>query len=166
MAANPKIIDPHLNWGEQEKSIRLEVDQDRGRALGLAALDVGQTMQTMLSGYTVTQYREGIETIDVVARAVPSERLVLDRLSELTISAQNGVAVPLSQIARLRYEYEEPILWRRNRDLVLTARADVVDGVHPPDVSGEVEPHLQNIKDALPYDYHLRAPRRLPELPP
>jgi multidrug efflux pump len=157
MAANPNIIDPHLNWGEQEKSIRLEVDQDRARALGLTPLDVAQTMQTMLSGYTVTQYREGIETIDVVARAVPSERLVLDRLSELTISTQNGVAVPLSQIARLRYEYEEPILWRRNRDLVLTARADVVDGVQPPDVSAAIEPHLQSIKNALPYGYRIET---------
>jgi multidrug efflux pump subunit AcrB len=157
MAANPSIIDPHLNWGEQEKSIRLEVDQDRARALGLTPQDVAQTLQTLVSGYTVTQYREGIESIDVVARAVPSERLALDRLAELTISTQNGVAVPLSQIARLRYDYEEPILWRRNRDLVLTARADVVDGVQPPDVSAQIEPHLQSIKDALPYGYRIET---------
>jgi multidrug efflux pump subunit AcrB len=157
MAANPKIIDAHLNWGEEEKSIRLEVDQDRARALGLTPQDVAQTLQTLLSGYTVTQYREGIETIDVVARAVPAERLALDRLGELTITAQNGVAVPLSQIARFHYDYEEPILWRRNRDLVLTARADVVDGVQPPDVSAEIEPHLQSIKDALPYGYRIET---------
>jgi multidrug efflux pump len=93
----------------------------------------------------------------VVARAIPTERLVLDRLGELTISTQNGVAVPLSQIARLRYEYEEPILWRRNRDLVLTARADVVDGVQPPDVSAEIEPHLRTIKNALPYGYRIET---------
>ena len=71
----------------------------------------------------MTQYREGIERIDVVARAVPAERLELDRLPGLTIATTNGVAVPLSQVARFSYEYEEPILWRRNRDLVLTARA-------------------------------------------
>jgi multidrug efflux pump subunit AcrB len=157
MAANPKIVDPHLNWGEQEKSIGLEVDQDRARTLGLTPQDVAQTLQTLLSGYTVTQYREGIETIDVVARAVASERLALDRLGELTVSTQNGVAVPLSQIARLHYDYEEPILWRRNRDLVLTARADVIDGVQPPDVSAEIEPHLQSIKSALPYGYRIET---------
>jgi multidrug efflux pump subunit AcrB len=157
MAANPKIIDPHLNWGEQEKSIHLEVNQDRARALGFTPQDVAQTLQTLLSGYTVTQYREGIETIDVVARAVPSERLALNHLGGLTISTQNGIAVPLSQIARLRYDYEEPILWRRNRDLVLTARADVVDGVQPPDVSAEIEPHLQSIKNALPYGYRIET---------
>jgi multidrug efflux pump subunit AcrB len=60
MAQNPKVVDAHLNWGEQVKSIRLEVDQDRARALGLTPQDVSQTLQTLLSGYTVTQYREGI----------------------------------------------------------------------------------------------------------
>jgi multidrug efflux pump subunit AcrB len=157
MADNPKIIDPHLNWGEEVKSIRLEVDQDRARALGLTPQDVSQMLQTLLSGYVVTQYREGIEHIDVVARAVPSERLELDRLPSLTIATRNGVAVPLSQIARLKYEFEEPILWRRNRDIVLTARGDVVDHVQAPDVTNEVLPKLKPIKAALPYGYRIET---------
>ena len=101
-------------------------------------------LQTLLSGYTVTQYREGIEHIDVVARAVPAERLELDRLPSLTIATRNGVAVPLSQIARLNYEYEEPILWRRNRDTVLTVRGDIVDNVQAPDVTNEVLPQARS----------------------
>ena len=157
MAANAKIVDPHLDWSEQVKSIRLEVDQDRARALGLTPQDVAQTLQTLLSGYTVTQYREGIEHIDVVARAVASERLELNRLPALTITSRNGVAVPLSQVAQLNYEYEEPILWRRNRDMVLTVRGDIVDHVQAPDVSKEVEPKLQSIKDALPYGYRIET---------
>ncbi len=157
MAANRKIVDPHLNWGEQVKSIRLEVDQDRARALGLTPQDVAQTLQTLLSGFTVTQYREGIERIDVVARAVGAERLSLDRLPTLTVATSNGIAVPLSQIARLHYEYEEPILWRRNRDIVLTARADIVDNVQAPDVTNEILPKLQPIKDALPYGYRIET---------
>jgi multidrug efflux pump len=157
MAQNRKIVDPHLNWTEQVKSIRLEVDQDRARALGLTPQDVAQTLQTLLSGFTVTQYREGIEHIDVVARAVPAERLELDRLPELTIATRNGVAVPLSQIGRLNYEYEEPILWRRNRDIVLTVRGDIVDNVQAPDVTNEVLPKLQGIKDALPYGYRIET---------
>ncbi|MFL6949815.1 MAG: efflux RND transporter permease subunit [Xanthobacteraceae bacterium] len=157
MAANPKIVDPHLNWGEQVKSIRLEVDQDRARALGLTPQDVAQTLQTLLTGFTVTQYREGIERIDVVARAVAAERLALDRLPTLTIATANGIAVPLSQIARLHYEYEEPILWRRNRDIVLTARADIVDNVQAPDVTSEILPQLKPIKDALPYGYRIET---------
>jgi multidrug efflux pump len=157
MAADARIVDPHLDWSEQVKSIRLEVDQDRARALGLTPPDVAQTLQTLLSGYTVTQYREGIEHIDVVARAVASERLELNRLPALTITSRNGVAVPLSQIAQLNYEYEEPILWRRNRDMVLTVRGDIIDGVQAPDVSTAVEPKLQSIKDTLPYGYRIET---------
>ena len=77
---------------------------------------MAQNLQTLITGLTVTQYREGIENTSVVARAIPSERLELARLPDLTIATRNGVSVPLSQIARLNYEYEEPILWRRNRD--------------------------------------------------
>jgi multidrug efflux pump len=157
MAANAKIVDPHLDWSEQVKSIRLEVDQDRARALGLTPQDVAQTLQTLLSGYTVTQFREGIEHIDVVARAVAAERLELNRLPALTVATRNGVAVPLSQVARLNYEYEEPILWRRNRDIVLTARGDIIDRVQAPDVSKEVEPKLASIKEALPYGYRIET---------
>jgi multidrug efflux pump len=157
MAANDKVIDPHLNWSEQAKSIRLEVDQDRARALGLTPQDVAQNLQTLLSGYTITQYREGIEHIDVVARAVPTERLELDRLPTLTVATRGGVAVPLSQIARLHYEYEEPILWRRNRDLVLTVRGDIVDHVQAPDVTNQILPKLAGIKDALPYGYRIET---------
>jgi multidrug efflux pump len=157
MAENSKLIDPHLDWGEQAKSIQLEVNQDRARAIGLTPQDVAQTLQTLLTGFTVTQYREGIESIDVVARATPSERLDLGRLPSLTISTRNGVAVPLSQIARINYQYEEPILWRRNRDLVLTVLGDIVDGVQAPDVSNEMLPKLQPIKDALPYGYRIET---------
>jgi multidrug efflux pump len=157
MADNNKIIDPHLNWNEQVKSIRLEVDQDRARALGLTPQDVSQMLQTLLSGYTVTQYREGIEHIDVIARAVPQERLELDRLPSLTITTSNGIAVPLFQVARLNYEYEEPILWRRNRDTVLTVRGDIVDKVQAPDVTNEVLPKLAPIKASLPYGYRIET---------
>jgi multidrug efflux pump len=157
MAVNPRIVDPHLDWSEQVKSIRLEVDQDRARALGLTPKEVTQMLQGLLSGFTITQYREGIEHIDVVARAVPNERLELNHLPVLTITTRNGIPVPLSQIARLHYEFEEPILWRRNRDLVLTARGDIVDGVQAPDVSNEVLAELKGIKDALPYGYRIET---------
>jgi multidrug efflux pump subunit AcrB len=157
MAANPKVIDPHLNWGEQVKSIRLEVDQDRARALGLTPQDVAQTLQTLLNGFGVTYYREGIERIEVLARAVAAERLELGRLPALTITTSNGIAVPLSQIARLHNEYEEPILWRRNRDIVLTVRGDIVDNVQAPDVTNEILPKLKPIQDALPYGYRIET---------
>ncbi|MGQ3675465.1 efflux RND transporter permease subunit [Xanthobacter sp. TB0139] len=155
MAADPAVIDPHLNWGERVKSVTLAVDQDRARALGSTPRDLAETLQTLLSGYTVTQYREGNLLIDVVARAVPEERVNLDHLAALTVTNHNGVAVPLGQLARIAYTQEEPILWRRNRDLVLTVRGDVADGVQPPDVTMRLEPKLAGIVADLPPGYRI-----------
>ncbi|MFG1363992.1 efflux RND transporter permease subunit [Xanthobacter versatilis] len=157
MAADKDMIDPHLNWGEQVKSITLAVDQDRARALGTTPRDLAETLQTLLSGYTVTQHREGNLLIDVVARAVPEERLDLEHLAALTVTTRNGLAVPLGQVARIAYAHEEPILWRRDRDLVLTVRGDVRDGVQPPDVTTRILPKLAAIKAELAPGYRIET---------
>ncbi len=96
---------------------------------------MSQTLQTLISGVTVTTIREGVEQVGVVARADAAERLDLAHVEDLTIVSRNGVAVPVSQVAKLEYTHEEPILWRRNRDMSITVRSDVVDGVQPPDVT-------------------------------
>jgi multidrug efflux pump subunit AcrB len=150
MRANPNTRDVQFDWNEQKKSVRLEVDQDRARSLGLTPQDIAQTLQTLLSGYTVTEYREGIELVPVVARAVGEERLGLSSFEDLTIPTRFGAAVPISQVARVHYEFEEPILWRRNRDVVLTVRSDTAPGVQAPDVTAQIKPAVDEIAATLP----------------
>jgi multidrug efflux pump subunit AcrB len=150
MRANPNTRDVQFDWNEQKKSIRLEVDQDRARSLGLTPQDIAQTLGTLLSGFTVTEYKEGIELVPVVARAIPEERLGLGAFEDLTIPTRSGAAVPISQVARIHYEFEEPILWRRNRDVVLTVRSDIAPGVQAPDVTAEIQPAIDEIAAALP----------------
>ena len=157
LRTNPNAIDPHLDWNEMSPSVRLVVDQERARALGLNVQDVSQTLQTLVSGLTVTTVRDGTEQVGVVARAVEGERLDLAHVGDLTIVARNGVAVPLSQVAKLDYVQEDPILWRRNRDTVITVRADVADGVQPPDVTARILPLLQPIKASLTPGYRIET---------
>ncbi|MBP3955064.1 efflux RND transporter permease subunit [Gemmata sp. G18] len=155
MRQNPHARDAQLEWDEPSKVVRLKVDQDRARALGLTPQDVSSTLQTLLTGVPVSQYREGIELIDVVARAVPEERLKLGALPDLTVIAPAGHAVPLSQVATASYELEEPIQWRRDRETVLTVRADVVDGVQAPDVTARILTELRSLKAELPPGYRI-----------
>jgi multidrug efflux pump len=150
MRANPNTRDVQFDWNEQKKSIRLEVDQNRARSLGLTPQDIAQTLGTLLSGYTVTEYKEGIELVPVVARAIPEERLGLGSFEDLTIPTRSGAAVPISQVARVHYEFEEPILWRRNRDVVLTVRSDIAPGVQAPDVTAQIKPAIDAIAATLP----------------
>jgi multidrug efflux pump len=152
---NPNVKDPHLDWNEQTPYLKLAVDQDRARALGLTPQDVSQALSMLISGVPVTTVRDGIEKVQVVARAVPSERLDLGHVGDLTITSRNGVVVPLSQIAKVEYAHEEPILWRRNRDTAITVVGDVVDGVQAPDVTNQIWPKLQQIRDSLQPAYRI-----------
>ena len=152
---NKNIRDAQLDWNEQSPYLKLVVDQDRARALGLTPQDVSQALAMLISGVPVTTIRDGIEKIDVVARAVPSERLDLGHVGDLTVTSRNGVAVPLTQIAKIEYSHEEPIIWRRNRDMAITVRADVADGVQAPDVTGQIWPQLKEIRDHLEPAYRI-----------
>lgn len=160
---NDKIKDPQLDWNEQSPYLKLVVDPDRARALGLTPQDVSQALSMLISGAPVTTVRDGIEKVDVVARAVPSERLDLGHVGDLTVTSRNGVAVPLTQIAKIEYSHEEPIIWRRNRDMAITVRGDVVDGAQAPDVTNQIWPKLQQIRDSLPPAYRIEAGGALEE---
>jgi multidrug efflux pump subunit AcrB len=152
---NKNIRDAQLDWNEQSPYLKLVVDQDRARALGLTPQDVSQALAMLISGVPVTTVRDGIEKVDVVARAVPSERLDLGHVGDLTVTSRNGVAVPLTQIAKIEYAHEEPIIWRRNRDMAITVRGDVADGVQAPDVTNQIWPQLQDIRDHLEPAYRI-----------
>ena len=152
---NPNVRDPQLDWNEQSPYLKLVVDQDRARALGLTPQDVSQALSMLISGAPVTTIRDGVEKVSVVARAVPSERLDLGRVGDLTVTSRNGVAVPLTQVAKIEYAHEEPIIWRRNRDMAITVRSDVADGVQAPDVTNQIWPKLQQIRDTLPPAYRI-----------
>jgi multidrug efflux pump len=155
MRADKRLIEPQLDWNEQTPYLKLVVDQDRARALGLTPQDVSQSLGLLITGVPVTTVRDGIEKVAVVARAVASERLDLGKVGDLTIIARNGVAVPLSQIAKIEYSHEESILWRRNRDMSITVRSDVVDGAQAPAVSSDIWPKLKSISNKLEPGYRL-----------
>jgi multidrug efflux pump subunit AcrB len=155
MRADDKIVDPHLDWNEQSPAIRLVVDQDRARAIGLTPQDISQSLNLLVSGVPVTTIRDGVEKVEVVARAIPAERLDLGHIGDLTIVSRNGVAVPLSQVAHIEQTHEEPILWRRNRDMAITVRSDVVDGVQAPDATNAIWPRLAEIRASLEPAYRI-----------
>jgi multidrug efflux pump subunit AcrB len=157
MRQNKNVKDVQLDWNEQSPYLKLVVDQDRARAMGLTPQEVSQSLAMLISGAQVTTIRDGIEKVGVVARAVPSERLDLAHVGDLTITSRGGVAVPLQQIAKIEYSHEEPILWRRNRDMAITVRSDVVDGVQAPDVTSQISPKLQEIRNHLEPAYRIEA---------
>jgi len=152
---SPLVRDTQLDWDEQVRSVQLNVDQDKARLLGITSTDVANMTQMALSGLPVTQIRRGEELIDVTLRGTATERLNLERIGDVTLFTRSGAVVPLSQIAKLTPTFEEPVLWRRNRELTLTVRADVMDGVQGPAATSKIWPTLQAIVADLPPGYRI-----------
>jgi len=155
--ADPATRDINFDWNELAKTVRLEVDQAKARALGVDSQALGNSLQTLLSGVTVTQYRDRTESIDVVARAVAPERLSVEGLEAINLRTSTGGVVSLAQLATLKFELEEPILWRRNKDLLMTVRAGVADGVQGPDVAARIDKALAPVRAGLPPGYRIEV---------
>ncbi|MCX2864704.1 efflux RND transporter permease subunit [Paucibacter sp. PLA-PC-4] len=152
---SPLVRDTQLDWNEQVRSVQIHVDQDKAKLLGLTSADIQSLVQTTLDGATVTQIRRGEELVDVVVRATPEERKNIGGLGDLQVFTRGGVTVPLSQLARIEPGFEEPVLWRRNREMALTVRSDVVDGVQGPHATAQIRPSLQTLIDSLPPGYRI-----------
>jgi multidrug efflux pump subunit AcrB len=149
----------HINfdWMEPARKIRVQVDQDQARLLGLSSADLAAKMNASTSGTTLTQMRDDIYLIPVVARAVADERSQVETLRQLQISIPGGRTVALGQLAVIDYDQEYPIIWRRDRTPTLTVRADVVSGTLPATVVAELLPRINELNAALPKGYRIHV---------
>lgn len=155
MRADPAAVDVNLEWEEPAKTIQVKIDQDRARLLGLSPQEIELGLQTLLSGSTISYFREGTETIPVVARAIESERLNLDQFEDMTLFTLTGKSVPLQQVGHLEYSQEDPIVWRRNQEQILSVRCDISDGNQAPDISNRIDKELRNLRTELPPGYRI-----------
>jgi multidrug efflux pump len=154
MRLNPHLQDVSYDWNEKIKSVHVEVDQDKARALGTSSRDISQALQGWLNGVALTQYREDDQLIDVVWRGAGDARS-LDHLSNLDIPLANGRHVPLSQVAHLVPVLEEAIIWRRNRLPTMTVLADMNDKTQPSTVSNLLNIRLNEVRAKLPAGYYI-----------
>jgi len=152
---DPGATDVQFDWDEPSKVIRLAIDQDKARLLGFSSQDIAAFLNNSVSGLTVTQFRERDKLIDVVLRGASEERARVAFLKDLAIPTKSGKPVPITQLAEIRYELEDGVVWRRNRLPTITVRADVLGNAQGPDVANRIEPKLAPIRAALPLGYRI-----------
>jgi len=155
MGEESGVLDPHLNWNEQVPIARLIVDQDRIRLLGLTPQDISDRLRLVISGVTVATLRDGVDQVAVVVRAESAERGDLARLGDIVVYTRDGKPVTVSQVARIVYDHEEPIVWRRNRDMMIRVQGGVKDGVQGPDASSRIWARLKPLRESLPPGYRI-----------
>lgn len=158
MRSNPYLSNVQLDWEEPVKVVRINVDQSKARLLDVSSDDIANLANGALQGLYITEFREGIERIDLMVRGPENERRHLSRLENLMIPTPKGQSVPLSQIATLDYDFEEGVIWRRNRIPTVTARAHLYAAdIQAPTVSAQIEAQLADIKKQLPIGYTLET---------
>jgi multidrug efflux pump len=153
MRKDPRVRDVHPDWGVQTPMLRVNVDQDRARVAGVSSADIARTLRIVVDGLAVSQFREKDQLIDIVLRGPQSERAQLDRIGAVAIPTAHGGSVPLRQVATISYVLEDPIIWRKNRDISLGVRADIVEGVQATDVGMALNTRFDALRAKLPDGY-------------
>jgi multidrug efflux pump len=153
VASDPRAKSVNFDWMEPDRQLRIRVDQDEARRLGLSSQAISSVLNTVLSGVTVTQVRDDIYLINVVARAIDEQRISLSNLRTLQVPLPGGKTVSLSQFATFEYQQEYPLIWRRDRVPTLTVRADINGGTLPDTVVDALSPAIEKLRTSLPASY-------------
>ncbi len=155
MRGVPDVRQANRDWGNRTPVLRFVPDQDRLNLLGLSPAEVGQQLQFLLTGIAVTQIREDIRNVPIVARSAGGERLDPTRLADFSLINRTGRQIPLDQIGHAEIRMEEPILRRRDRTPVITIRSDINEATQPPEVSKQIMTALQPLIASLPPGYRI-----------
>jgi multidrug efflux pump subunit AcrB len=154
---NPNTRLINFDWNEPMKSLRILVDQDQVRQLGVSSKSLAEALNTVTSGMVVTQIRDAIYLTDLVARSPDEQRESLQTLRNLQVALDNGQTIPLSQVATIQYKLEQPSIWRRDLLPTITVQADVVPGIEAKTVNAQLAPAIAELQKKLPAGYSIEA---------
>jgi multidrug efflux pump subunit AcrB len=157
MLANPHTRQVNQDWGERAATVHFVLDQARLQLIGLSSREAAEQIQFLLTGAPVTQVREDIRTVEVVARSAGGNRLDPRKLNDMTLTNRLGKAIPLSQVGHIEIRPEEPILKRRDRLPTITVESDIDESLQPPQVSAEIQKSIQPIIATLPEGYKIET---------
>ena len=155
MRSDDRLRDVHPDWGVQTPVLRVEVDQDRARVAGVTSADIARTLHSVTDGLSTGQFREKDRLIEIVLRSPVAERRQLSQIAALQIPSAHGGSIPLRQVAQLSYALEDPIIWRKDRDVYLGVYADVAAGVQAVDAGMAVNAKLEALRAKLPDGYQI-----------
>ena len=157
IGADTRTRHVHFDWMEPARQLRVKINQDQARQLGISSAALAGALNAAVTGTPITQVRDDIYLVNVVARATDSERVSFQTLASLQVPTPSGRMVPLKQFATFVEEQEFPLVWRRDRVPTLTVRADVIPGVLPDTVVAALAPKIAEFGARLPKGYRVET---------
>ena len=155
LGGNGQVKDVNFDWIEPSRKVRISIDQDQARLLGLSSRALAEVLNAVMTGTPITQVRDNIYLVDVIARAQDEQRISLSTLQGLQLPLPNGRTVPLSQVASFDFVQEYPLVWRRQRVPTLTVQADVASGTTPEAAVQSLAPEIATLSKDLPKGYRI-----------
>ncbi len=155
MRDNKNMRQVNQDWGALQATLHFKLDQERLKLIGLSPNEAAEQLQFLLTGVPITQVREDIRTVDIVARSAGAERFNPSRIKDFSLTTRSGQLVPLSQVGEVEIRNEAPKLIRRDRLPTITVRGDIDESLQPPQVSMEIWKSLTPIIEKLPYGYRI-----------
>ncbi|MGD9545677.1 MAG: efflux RND transporter permease subunit [Methylocystis sp.] len=157
IGADPSVRRINFDWVEPARELHIKVDQDQARLVGLSSQALAAALKGVVTGQTITQVRDDIYLVDVVARATDEQRMSLSTLQSMQIATPNGGVVPLGQIATVDFEQENPLIWRRDRSPTLTVQADPAPGLTAETAVAALAPAIAKVNAGLPPHYRIET---------
>ena len=151
MTGHPNIVMPHLEWDERVPTLYLDMDPENLGWMGLTPAEVARQLQFQLRGVAVTELRQGIRSVQLVARNARGEVIMPE---DLEIKTRDGRKLSVQQLGKWQVRYEDPVIKRYNRDPFLAVQADV-EGAQPPDVTKEIWSAMTGLREQLPEGYRI-----------
>ncbi len=155
MASNPRVGGIVYDWNEPGLVLRIDVDQNRARQLGVSSQDIATMLNNVVGGSAITQMYDSIYLINIVARADRAERVAIETFQGLQLAGRGGEPVPLPAIATVQYQIEQPIVWRRDRQPTITLQASVLGDEQPATVVNQLKPAVARFTAELPATYSI-----------
>lgn len=155
MNADPQLVSVNMDWTEKTKAVKLKVDQDKARMLGLNNQALSSNLQAFLSGVTVGEFRERDKTVSIDFRMDSAWRDDLTRLKDLNIHLGGGKYIPLEQVAVISSEMEDGIIWRRNLKPTITVQANTIPGLMGDTATKAFYENIKDLRDSLPPGYSI-----------
>lgn len=155
MGANPNTMNVAYDWNEPGRVVKIDLLQDKARQLGITSQSIATLLNGIVAGSTVTQIRDHIYLIDVVSRAKDEERHSIETIQQLQVPTSDNESIPLSAIANIRYELEQPVIWRRDRAPTVTVKAAINDTYQPATIVQQLKPEIDALQAKLPPDYKI-----------
>jgi multidrug efflux pump len=121
-----QIVDVNLKFNKPE--LRLSIDREKARGLGISALDISQALQLSMGGIRYDYFIRNGKQYQVIGQLMRQDRSKPLDISAMSVRSGNGEFVQLDNLITMNESSNPPQLYRFDRNVAATVSAGLAPG--------------------------------------